>query len=345
MHNLSTNHIPGNHQNEKDGTGARIVSWLLWPMYMVGTLWAFGAIHFNGPMDRSNSVLAWIWLVCVVGVLIFVRRPWKRAISWTSCFALVLVPWLLIRPTNDRDWQPDWKETGWVEINKDAVTFYNLRNFDYDLDGTKTERWQTRTVSLSNLHGVDYFQDNFGGDLWAHPMLSFDFGPDGHITLSIETRREIGESFSQFGGLYKMFELQYIFGDEADLVRVRTNIRGEPVYLYRSTLSPKQAKQLFLDSVAAHNGIFENPRFYNVISANCTTSLRAQTAAEDRNPLDKRLLFNGRLDELLYERDTLVTDDLPFPDLRAKALINDVALSAHKDQNFSKRIREGRPGF
>ena len=262
-----------------------------------------------------------------------------------SCFALVLGPWLIIRPSNDRNWQPDWAQTGRVEIRNDTVTFYNLRNFDYGLDGTKTERWQTRIVNLSNIRGVDYFQDNFGGDLWAHPILSFDFGPDGYVALSIETRREVGESFSQFGGLYKMFELQYIFGDEADLIRVRTNIRREPVYLYRSNLSVELAKQLFLDSVAAHNGLFENPRFYNVVSANCTTSLRTQTAAKNRNPLDKRLLFNGRLDELLYERNPLVSDVLPFHDLRAQALINDVALNAHKDLKFSKRIREGRPGF
>ena len=30
--------------------------------------------------------------------------------------------------------------------------------------------------------------------------------------------------------LFKQFELIYVVGDERDLVRVRTNYRGEPVY-------------------------------------------------------------------------------------------------------------------
>lgn len=46
------------------------------------------------------------------------------------------------------------------------------------------------------------------GDLLAHPMLCFDFGEDGRVVLSGETRREVGEPFSAFGGFYKMFVLR-----------------------------------------------------------------------------------------------------------------------------------------
>ena len=44
---------------------------------------------------------------------------------------------------------------------------------------------------------MDHFHVPFGGDLIAHPILSFDFGPDGHEALSVETRREVGEAFTE----------------------------------------------------------------------------------------------------------------------------------------------------
>jgi hypothetical protein len=252
---------------------------------------------------------------------------------------------LAIRPSNERDWQQDWRKTGWAEIDGDTVMFHNFRNFDYTPDGEVTERWETRTVHLSNLRALDVFLDKFGGELIAHPIVSFDFGPDGFVALSVETRREKGEAYSEFGGLYKMFELQYVFGDERDLVRVRTNVRKEPVYLYRVKISPERLRQRFHDCVKVLNELHDRPRFYNVLTANCTTSLRAQTPKGRRMPFDSRMLANGRLDELAYEWGSIETGGLPFPELQEQALINDLAQGAHDDPAFSTRIREGRAGL
>ena len=142
-----------------------------------------------------------------------------------------------------------------------------------------------------------------------------------------------------------MFELQYLFGDERDFVRVRTNIRGNPVYLYHGNVVRDDVLTTFHETVRAANELRERPRFYNLLSANCTTSLRVQTAPERRTAFDIRMLANARLDELVYERDGFVTGGLSFPDLRARALINDDAKAAHDDPDFSARIRRGRPGF
>ena len=200
-------------------------------------------------------------------------------------------------------------------------------------------------MHLSNLKGVDYIHDAFGGDFIAHPILSFDFGPDGRIALSVETRREVGESFSKLGGFYKMFELQYLWGDERDLIRVRTNVRDEPVYIYRSSLTPEETLFILLDSVRTLNLLKDRPRFYNVISANCTTSLLAQTPELRNIPIDISMLANGKFDELIYERGGFRGNGLPFAEMRERAFINPVAQAAHDDPDFSTRIREGRPGF
>jgi len=142
-----------------------------------------------------------------------------------------------------------------------------------------------------------------------------------------------------------MFELQYIFGTERDLIRCRTNLRDEPVYIYRSTASLEDIKEGFLSSVRAQNSLKEKPRFYHVVTANCTTSLRNQTAEEKRSHFDWRLLLNGKLDELMSERKQIFTEELAFPDLRKQALINEAAKEAHDAPDFSAKIRKGRIGF
>ena len=92
-----------------------------------------------------------------------------------------------------------------------------------------------------------------------------------------------------------MFELQYLFGDERDFIRSRTNGRKDPVSLYHAALSPSRVAALFVESVQAHNRLCRQPRFYNVITANCPTSLRAQTPVTKRDPFDIQMLLNGRV--------------------------------------------------
>ena len=319
---------------------------LKWLVLALGTLWAAGAVYVDGPlaMHTGNVWLAAGWLAVAVGCLAYLRSS-IRPLLWVVWVLIVLVPWIAKSPSNERQWQSEWAETGWVELNRGTLTFHNFRNFDYAADGTVTERWETRTVHLQNLKGMDYVHDAFGGDLLAHPILSFDFGPDGYVALSVETRREVGESFSELGGLYKMFELQYLWGDERDFIRVRANIRDEPVYVYRSSLAVEQVLFVLLDSIRETNLLKEQPRFYNVVGANCTTSLLAQTLEFRNAPFDIRMLANGRLDELIYERGVIVSAGLSFAELRNRALINPLARSVHDEAAFSALIREGRPGF
>jgi hypothetical protein len=318
-----------------------------WTFYTLATLWAAGAVYVDGPlgMTTGNAWLAAAWAAAAIASLALLRAPSKRFLVWFALFLVVLVPWLTKSPSNDRDWRPDWAQTGWVDFSRGELTFHNFRNFDYGVDGGVTERWETRKVLLRNLKGMDYFHVAFGGGLIAHPILSFDFGPDGRIALSVETRREAGEDYSEIGGFFKMFELQYLWGDERDFIRVRTNVLNEPVYLYRTALSPEETLFVLLDSIRETNRLKEQPRFYNVITANCTTSLQAQTLEFRNTPFDLRMLANGRLDELIYEMGGFGGDGLPFAEMRQRVFVNPTAQAAHDDPEFSARIRDGRPGF
>lgn len=318
-----------------------ICKWALMGCLALLILWVFGAIYVDGPFSNSNAnlTLGLLWLIAL-GYLMFRFKKirYRLGILFVG-LAIVLVPWTMIAPSNDREWQQDWRKTGWAEIDGDEITFHNYRNFDYSKDGEITEVWETKTVRLSNLRGIDYFHDAFGGEWIAHPMTSFDFGVDGRVVMSIETRREEGEDYSEIGGLYKMFELQYVFGSEEDLVRVRTNIREEPVYLYSLDIGEKAMRGIFMQSVKALNDLKENPRWYHVVTANCTTSIRTQTPEKSRRQFDIRLLLNGKLDELLYERGDLIHNGLSFRELREASFINEKAQAAHDAPDFSTRIR------
>lgn len=327
-------------------TGAALRRWLWRGLVAVALLWAAGAVYYDGPLGKESGNL-WLmlaWSAAIVAVLYFIRRGWLRRLAVLAGFLLVLIPWLGLSASNEREWYPEWAETAHVSFEGGTATFHNYRNFEYRDDGTVDERWETRRVRIENLRGVDYFHDDFGGDMLAHPILSFDFGPDGHVALSIETRREVGESFTEIGGFYKYFDLQYVWGDERDMIRVRV-LRDEPIYLYRLALKPVGALFLFMDSVRTTNALAVSPRFYNVLTANCTTSLFAQTPELKARNFDIRMLLNGRLDELAFEDGFIETADLDFEALRARALVNEAVLAAGTTDDFWARIRKGRPGF
>src|SRR5262249_32272150 len=132
--------------------------------------------------------------------------------------------------------------------------------------------------------------------------------------------------------------------DERDVIRVRTNYRrGEDVYLYRTLASPEQARARFLEYIDAMNKLHEYPRWYNAVTSNCTTAIRAQRAVRKRTPWAWRMLLNGKDDEMLSLDHALVTGGLPFAQLKQRSLINQRARAADKDPDFSRLIREGLP--
>ncbi len=309
-------------------------------------LWAAGALYFDLPWAALRAPAAIGYLLLVATALFLVRGGWRRVGVLFAAFAIVTAWWLTLQPSNDRNWQPDVAKTAWAEIDGDTVTLHNVRNFDYRSATDMIPRWETRTVRLSQLTEADLSINFWGSDLMAHPVASFQFADAPPIAISIEIRREMGESFSALGGLYRWFELIYVVGDERDLLRVRTNFRqGEDIHLYRLTLSPEEARRRFLEYLTVLNELHERPRWYNAILANCTTAIRSQRERSARAVWDWRMLINGKGDRMLFERGALVTGGLGFDELRKQAHINEAARAANDSPDFSRKIREGRVGF
>ena len=333
--------MPSTRSKRLHQIGVRILLSLAWVCFTAAVLWALGALIFD-----LNGVVAGVFLILTVGLLLRVRGRWKKLAMASTPFALVLAWWFTQQPRQDRVWQADVAELAWADINGDEITLHNIRNFDYRTETDYTPRWETRKVRLSQLTGADLFINYWGSPWMAHPIVSFQFADAPPICFSIETRKEVGESYSAIGGIYRQYELIYTMADERDVVRLRTNYRkGEDAYLYRTTIKPERARERFMEYMTTINELREQPRWYNAITTNCTTAIRSQHPSSERLPWDWRLLVNGKGDEMLYERRGVVTDGLPFSELREKALINSTAQKANESPDFSRVIRENRPGF
>ena len=128
------------------------------------------------------------------------------------------------------------------------------------------------------------------------------------------------------------------------MVGLRTQHRGEDVYLYRLRTPVETARAVLLDYLEEANRLAARPRWYNVVTHNCTTAIRYHMKnIAAANPWDWRILVNGHIDELGYERGSIDTE-LPFEQLKARSNITERARTAGSAPNFSQRIREGLPG-
>ena len=323
----------------------RFIEWITlafaWLAAFICTTWAAGALYFDFPTASAPAAI--LFVIVLIAAVILVRGKLLKLGMVFGAFALVVLWWLTLKPSNDRAWQSDVAQTAWADINGDEVTIHNVRNCDYRTQTDFTPHWETRTVRLSQITGIDLAINYWGSPWIAHPIVSFQFADALPLCFSIETRKTIGQQYSTLAGFYRQYTLIYVVADERDVIRLRTNYRREDVYLYHTLASPEQARQRFREYIGTLNALHENPRWYNAVTENCTTSIRAQRAAKLRIRWDWRILLNGKADELLYQDHAIATGGLSFAELKQRSVIDERARAADHDPNFSQAIREGLP--
>jgi hypothetical protein len=136
---------------------------------IVAVTWAFGAVWFDAPFGNANKVVAGLLALASAAALVFVRPFWRKLGIVVVLFAGVLIWWLTLSPTNDSDWQPDVAQKAWADIQGDEVTLRNVRNCDYRTETDYTPHWETRTVRISQITGIDLAIDYWGS---SHRQLS-----------------------------------------------------------------------------------------------------------------------------------------------------------------------------
>jgi Domain of unknown function (DUF4105) len=321
-----------------------IVTVLLSAIVIAGIGWSVLALCFDGPDSRMLAGTVAGGTAFVSLALAALVRPFlKGLVAALLPVVVVALWWTSIAPSNVRDWTPDVARAARASFDGSRVTIQNVRNFKYRSESDYDQRWEMRTYYLDRIRGLDLFLSFWGPTQIAHTIASWEFDDGKHLAISIETRKEKGESYSALRGFFRQYELYYVVADERDLVGLRTNYRGEQVYLYRIRVPVAQARALLVDYLKEVNRLADHPRWYNALTQNCTTTIRghAQNAGAGGR-LDWRLLANGHLDQLLFERGQIDTG-LPFIALRARSNITERAKTAGDSPDFSARIRQGLP--
>lgn len=306
--------------------------------------WAWGsmALYFTAPGPQwMRTVLAVLFVILLPASFLLSRRFYRGVFLCAGGFAILLVWWQTLEPTNDKDWAADVAQISHGTIEGETLTMHNVRNFDYIDQRTPIPKWETRTYDLANLKGLDIFLSYWASEHIAHTILSWDFGSDGHLAISIETRKDKTQEYSALKGFFKQFGLSYVAATEHDIIRLRTNYRKERVYLYRLRATPEQSLVLLEEYLREMNLLVNEPKFYNALTRNCTTTIEvhANAVREDGPPpLDWRLILSGHVDELLYDRHG-ITRHLPFDELRQQSRI-DLDAQRYTGDDYSGYIRE-----
>jgi len=308
-------------------------------------VWASLAILYSNLPGFLRPWIAGIFGIGSLVALVGRYSTSRTRLGFLAAFAVVLAWWLFMPPSNSRNWQPDVFLLPWADIQGSRVTIHNIRNCDYRSETDYTVHHYDKTFDLAKLKSIDISLVYWGSPYIAHTLLSFGFEGGDYVCFSVETRKETVEAYSTIKGFFRQYELTYVVADERDLIGLRTGYRGEQVYLYRLNESMDVARKVFLEYLREANRLKDRPEWYNALTGNCTTSFRINKAPYNPDArLDWRLIVNGFIDEMLYERKA-IDISLPFPELKKLSLINERAKGLDKSPDFSQLIRVGLPGM
>ena len=315
------------------------------------TAWGALALVYSSlltePLRAPAAGLFGLGGIVAAAVVLFSRRRWRAAGAFAAAFLLLLAWWSTVRPSNDRDWQPEVAVLPYATIDGDLITLHNIRNFEYRSESDFTSAYYDKTFDLRRLDSVDLIATYWMGPQIAHIMLSFGFAGQDYVAFSIETRKERSEEYSTLKGFFRQYELFYVVADERDVLRVRTNYRKQPpedVYLFRVRGPTENARRVFMEYVRKINALKERPEFYNTLTTNCTMNILMHTRVNPGHlAFSWKVLLSGYAPQYVYDNGRLDTS-LPFEDLKKRSRINDAAQAADRAPDFSRRIRAGLPG-
>lgn len=250
--------------------------------------------------------------------------------------------WLSATPSADRHWAEDQSMLADISIDGSRVEIRGIRNFRWTSATAYTPAWDTRTYDLDQLASAWYvlvpFSDRWRGP--AHGFVSFGFNDGQFLAVSVEARREAGESYGVVKGLFRRFELIYVLGDERDLIGRRAVYDGNDVFLYPMRADHGTMRAVLLDMLARADQLKRHPEFYNTLTNNCTLNLvrHVNALSPGSIPANWRIALPGYSDEVIH-RLGLIDSTGTLEEQRARFRINDRARVALEAPDFSLQIR------
>ena len=290
-----------------------LAMWLLHGAFtlfvILSSIWLCLALWYQQPFGNIFSrVIIAIWVLFALSLIGFYinghivsRRT--DILLYGFVFACALLWYFSLEARQDRDWNPEVAKQLHYEKQGDMVTLHNVRNFNWRSNEDYDIHWESRTVDLNKITGLNVIASYWMGPKIAHTLVSFDFADQEPLVFSIEIRKEKNEEFSAFGGFFRKYELSLIASDEKDLIYTRSNIRNEQVYLFPVKMPVAERKALFIEYLNKADELHDEAKWYNTLTSNCTTLVfdMVQAINTRHPPKDYRLFASGYLPNYLYD--------------------------------------------
>ena len=267
----------------------------------------------------------------------------RIALGAAAVFVASGIVFWTIDPRGDRTWIPEQSVNAEATIDRGVARVHNIRDFRYSARRVFREGYADRTYDLNKLQSVWYvvtpFSEGWRGP--AHVLVSFGFADSQFVSISVEARREPGETYDAVKGLFKRFELIYVVGDERDLIGQRAAFGDDRVYLYPIKTSPERMRFMFVSMLERANKLRQRPEFYNTLTNNCTSNVveHVNRIVPNAVPSGYKTILPGYTDEVAMSLG-LIDTDLDIDKARERFQINARAKQYIDDPLFSFRIRE-----
>ncbi|HEU5170090.1 MAG TPA: DUF4105 domain-containing protein [Gemmatimonadales bacterium] len=271
------------------------------------------------------------------------KAPARVALA-AGLTAAVPLAWLAVtQPSLERAWSPDHAQLPRAVFDGDTVRLSGVRHFSYGRRGEVRPAYASRTLDLSRLESVWFVLVPLSARLRApaHSFVTFGFADSQYVGISVEARREVGETYGVIAGLFRRYELIYVVADERDLLTRRVLHDGAEVYLYPIRASRDKVRELFVAMLGRTNQLAERPEFYNTAVNNCTSNLVAHVnaIAPGRIPAGIRTVLPGYADEVALELG-LIEGGATLEAVRRRFRASERVARHAEAADFSRRIRD-----
>ncbi len=263
---------------------------------------------------------------------------------------LILICWLIVRhirlrPSNERSWVNDNEKMATAEFEGNEVTIRNVRDFNWRSTRDYDEKWIDLKVSLDRVSKIWFVLEYFDPSRrqMAHTIMSFEMEDGTRLACSIEVRREKGEKYHPIRGMFKNYELIYVWATERDIIGVRTRCRKKSVtHLFEAVvLGPGNERRMLESYLRRTNKLSTDPEWYNTITNTCTTNIvrHVNEVYPGRVPRALSILLPG-LSPGLLQRNNLVKMTGSVEETLQRSIIDHRGESWDGVSDFGEWIRQ-----
>ena len=270
-------------------------------------------------------------------------------IGFLLVFSSIVIIWAIIRhlklrPSNDRSWVNDNDKLAKAEFGDNLVTIRNVRDFSWRTTKDFDENWIDMEFDLNKISKLwfvlEYFEPK--RKQMAHTIMVFESEDGKRIACSIEVRREKGERYHPLKGLFRQYELIYVWSTESDVIGVRTRCRRKSVtHLFEAiVLGPGNERRMFESYLNRTNKLRISPEWYNTITNTCSTNIvrHVNEVYPGRVPRTMAILLPG-ISPRILKKNNLVKMGTSIDESMESSKIDEKAINWSGESDFGDWIR------